>query len=75
MIAGMLFFILGAIFGGSAFAVMYRMFTAQIERLRKRNDKLVDQANAEHVELERSRAYRKGFYEGSKAKETENRGE
>lgn len=75
MIAGMLIFILGALFGGGAFVVLYRMFTTQIEKLRRRNDKLVDQANARHVELERSRAYRKGYYEGSRAKEAENRGE
>lgn len=66
MIGGMIVFILGTLFGSGAFIAVYRMFMVQIEKLRRRNEKLLETIYKDRVKHEFTRAYRKGYYEGEK---------
>lgn len=71
MIGGMVVFILGAGFGSGAFILIHKMFVDQTDKLRKRNEKLLEEICKERVKHESARAYRKGYYEGEKAQKSE----
>ena len=67
MIVGVVVFILGIAFGGAAVVVNQRMVDYRTEKLRRRNEKLLEKIHVDRIEYERSRAYRRGFCEGEKA--------
>ena len=71
MIGGMIVFILGTLFGGSTFVVIYKMFVTQTDKLRRRNEKLLEEICKDRVKHEAARAYRKGYHEGRKAQKSE----
>lgn len=66
MVAGLILFIIGAIVGGVAVIINQRMVELQVEALEEENEKLLEKIHKDRVEYERARAYRKGYFEGSK---------
>jgi len=71
MIGGMIVFILGALFGCGAFITVHRMFVEQTDKLRKRNEKLLERSCDDRVKLREAVAYRKGYYAGRDSKKSE----
>ena len=74
MVGGILVFLLGVTFGGGAVALNQYMVDIRTEKLKRRNDRLLEKIHEDRVEYERSRAYRKGYYEGAKSKESSAKG-
>ena len=63
---GMLIFVLGMGVGGCAVALNQRMVDIRTDRLARENRKLQEKLHRDRVEFECSRAYRRGYFAGSK---------
>lgn len=64
MIVGLILFVLGASFGGCAVVVNQRMVDLQTDKLRRKNEKLLEKIHRDRIVYERSNAYRKGYRDG-----------
>ena len=63
--AGLILFIIGAIFGACAMAINQNVIEAKTERMLKQKEKLLGQVQNDWVEFEKYKAYRRGYTSGS----------
>lgn len=64
MIIGLMIFVLGASLGGCAVVVNQRMVDLRTDKLRRKNEKLLEKIHCDRIVYERSCAYRKGYRDG-----------
>ena len=66
VIGGILLFASGAVIGGGALMYNQRSVRKATERLQRENDHLRNSAWRDRLDYETARAYRQGYYEGTR---------